>query len=67
MEEFEEECTQLRARVAELEDFQNDNRIKTELAMKDKEDFKKKLEMKDRENLKVTQKEEELQAKIEDL
>lgn len=44
MEEFEEECMTLRARVNELEDTENDNRIKFELAWKDKEDFKKKLE-----------------------
>ena len=43
MEEFEEECMKLRERVTELEDSQNDNRIKWELAYKDKEDLKKKL------------------------
>lgn len=51
MEQFEEECVQLRSRVEELETRENDNKIKCELALKDKEDLKKKLDMKDRENL----------------
>ena len=37
------------------------------MALKDKEDFKKKLEMKDRENLNGTKKEEELLGRIEDM
>ena len=37
------------------------------MALKDKEDFKKRLDAKDRENLKGTQKEEELLQRIEDL
>lgn len=44
MEEFEEECMHLRERVKELEDRENDNRIKCDLALRDKDDLKKKLE-----------------------
>lgn len=51
MEQFEEECVQLRARVEELEQRENDNKIKCDLATRDKEELKKKLDMKDRENL----------------
>jgi hypothetical protein len=51
MEHFEEECVTLRARVEELETSENDNRIKWELAFKDKEELKKKLDIKDRETL----------------
>jgi len=49
MEQFEDECMHLRSRVQELEDVENDNRIKCELALKDKEDIKKKLNLKDKE------------------
>lgn len=37
------------------------------MALRDKEDLKKKLEIKDTENMKVTLKEEELHAKIDDM
>lgn len=67
MEEFEEECMHLRSRVKELEDRENDNKIKCDIALKDKDEFKKKLDMKDRENLNGTKKEEELLFRIEDL
>jgi len=53
--------------VEELVERENDLRIKSEQALRDKEEFKKKLEAKDRENLKGTQKEEELLQRIEDL
>ena len=43
MEEFEDECAKLRERVQELEDSENDARIKWEMAAKDKEDMKKKM------------------------
>jgi hypothetical protein len=49
MEEFEEECMKLRERVQELEDGENDTRIKFEMAIKDKEDLKKKLTQKESE------------------
>ena len=51
----------------ELEQRENDNKIKCDMASKDKDDLKKKLDMKDRENLNGTKKEEELLARIEDL
>ena len=46
MEEFEEECMQLRQRVEELETREKDNKIKYEMAIKDKEESKKKLDAK---------------------
>lgn len=67
MEEFEEECMHLRNRVEELETTQNDNRIKTDMAIKDREDIKKKLEQKTAELLKSTKKEEDLQAKMDEM
>jgi hypothetical protein len=51
METFEDECTKLRSRVHELEERENDNKIKYELASNDKDDLKRKLDVKDRENL----------------
>jgi hypothetical protein len=54
MEEFEEECTNLRSKVQELLDRENDNKIKCDLAIRDKDELKKKLDMKDRDNLKGT-------------
>lgn len=36
------------------------------MALRDKDELKKKLELKDRENLNVTKKEEELMGRIED-
>lgn len=51
MESFEEECTQLRLRTHELEQREGDNRIKYEMAAKDKDDLKRKMDHFDRENL----------------
>jgi hypothetical protein len=44
MEQFEEESMQLRARVEELETRETDNKIKCDMALRDKEDLKRKLE-----------------------
>ena len=41
------------------ETFDKDNKIKADMALKDKEELKKKLDNKDRENLIVSRKEEE--------
>ena len=49
MEQYENECFELRKKVEHYENFNNDNRIKAEMVQKDKEDMKKKLENKDRE------------------
>ena len=53
--------------MEELEQTQNDNRIKWELAFKDKEELKKKLELKDKDTFQNVVREEELQAKVEDM
>ncbi|CDW71884.1 cop9 signalosome complex subunit 7b [Stylonychia lemnae] len=67
MEEFEEECMRLRQTVEELENNQNDNRIKCEMAVKDKETLKKQLQIKDKETFEVSRKEEDLLAKLDEL
>ncbi len=51
MEQFEEECAQLRQKVDELDTIAEDRKIKYEIALRDKEELKKKLDAKDRENL----------------
>lgn len=60
MEEFEEECMHLRQRVQELETRENDNKIKSDMAIKDKEELKKKLDIKINDNSKGIKREEEL-------
>ena len=67
MEDFEEECMHLRNRVQELETRENDNKIKLDMAVKDKEELKKKLDLKANELLRSTKKEEDLQAKMDDM
>jgi hypothetical protein len=44
MESFEEECMHLRKKVEEYEQYENDNKIKVDMAFKDKEELKKKLD-----------------------
>lgn len=67
MEGFEEECMQLRKRVSELEQRENDNKIKCDMATRDKEDIKKKMQSKEKEQQQNTLKEEELQQKLDDM
>ena len=67
MEQFEEECNQLRQKLDELETLAEDRRIKCEMALRDKDDLKRKIDAKDRENMQVSKKEEDLMQKIEEL
>lgn len=67
MESFEEEGMQLRQRVEELEARENDNKIKCEMALRDKDEIKKKLLSKDKEQLQVSQKEGDLLQKLDEM
>ncbi len=43
MEQFEEECAQLRQKVGDLEQTSSDMNIKSGVAQRDKDDMRKKL------------------------